>query len=161
LEQIHSILTILTEVAPLVLSVIVLSGVVITVLWIIGRITIPALKELMDIFEAQRTSWRDLVSEQRKFYERIASDLEGRIEELEKEGKTKDSRIADLEQKIVELEVSNVAKDILIEELQKEISELKTERDKIETERDEIRAERDEIKARLKALEEKTKNAKV
>lgn len=151
--DITQILTILTETAPLVLAVLILSGVVLLTLYASVKVIIPALRETVEMFEAQRTSWRSLIDEQRKFHERLSTDLEARIAELEKESKAQQAEIE-------RLQTEDRRKAARIAELESEIEKLRTEDKKksgriaeLESELQKVQAERDELRQRLVALE--------
>ena len=193
MEHIAVALETLNNFNPLVL-VIVLFGLIIILiiaaLYAFIRWGLPAIStfvtEWSDSFQAASASWRELVVEQklnneqqRTYYERRASNLEERVETLEKESKAKDARIKELEKQIaameaqlqekdaliktlekqiLELQVSNVAKEELSNVLQAERDEVKKELEQVMAERDQIQEELNKVKGRLDALEAKEKN---
>jgi chromosome segregation ATPase len=153
MDNLPQVLKILTETAPLVLAVLILAGVVLLTLYASVKVIIPALRETVEMFEAQRTSWRSLIDEQRKFHERLSFDLEARIAELEKESKIQQDEIE-------RLQAEDKRKAIRIAELESEIEKLRTEDKKkssriteLEDELRKVQTERDELRARLDILE--------
>lgn len=158
--DITQVLAILTETAPLVMAVIVLAGVVLLTLYASVKVIIPALRETVEMFEAQRTSWRSLIEEQKKFHERISNELGARVTSLEAESKAQQAEIEKQRAEIERLQAEDKRKSQRIAELEAEIEKLRTEDKRkgariaeLEAELQKVQAERDELKQRLVALE--------
>jgi chromosome segregation ATPase len=151
--ELTEILALLTETAPLVLAVLILAGVVLLTLYASIKVIIPALRETVEMFEAQRTSWRSLIDEQRKFNGEQLASLEERIVELETQSKSQ-------QEEIERLQAEDRRKAARITELEAEIEKLRAEDKKkstriteLEAELQKVQAERDELRHRLDALE--------
>jgi len=155
MDSVENILTILERMAPLTVAVVVLSLVLLGILYLAFKLTVPSIRQLMDMFETQRTAWKDLTTEQRKFFDRLVSEHEERIEKLETESKVKDALIATLRDELQE-------RDDRIDALERELQSLKSSSsekiEKLQEELKQVRAERDELRARLKVLEDKDKS---
>jgi chromosome segregation ATPase len=151
--ELTEILALLTETAPLVLAVLILAGVVLLTLYASIKVIIPALRETVEMFEAQRTSWRSLIDEQRKFNGEQLACLEERIVELETQSKSQ-------QEEIERLQAEDRRKAARLTELEAEIEKLRAEDKKkstriteLEAELQKVQAERDELRHRLDALE--------
>jgi chromosome segregation ATPase len=144
------ILTILTNVAPLVLSTIVLSAVLLFVMWAAIKIVIPAMREQVQLSEAQRSSWESIISEQKRLNSSLVGELRHdleeeraarkalavRVEELSTEVARKDARIAELQVELDNLRRVVLQKDSLVADLRRELDEMKRSRAELATERD-------------------------
>jgi chromosome segregation ATPase len=158
--DIPQVLTILTETAPLVLAVIILSGVVLLTLYASVKVVIPALRETVEMFEAQRTSWRSLIDEQKKYHERLSCELSDRVTSLEAKSKMQEAEIERQKGEIERLQAEDKIKTARIAELEAEIEKLRAEDKRksariaeLEAELQKVQAERDELRHRLDALE--------
>jgi septal ring factor EnvC (AmiA/AmiB activator) len=146
------ILTILTDVAPLVLSTLILACVLLLVLWIALKVLVPAMREATAISEVQRQSWKAIVDEQKRFNQALKEEMqrdltEERVErkklavkvaELEAEGARKDTRIEEMQAELDQLRKTLSEKDAKIAELVAELNREKESRKRIEQERGEL-----------------------
>ena len=150
-----TLVSILTEVAPLVLSTLILAGVVFVLLYVAIRFLVPALRETVEMFEAQRKSWKAILDEYTRINERLVGEaradierLEGRVKELQKLVVDKDERILALETKLDEQGKQLAAQEAEITVLREE----NVRKDELIAE---LRQENGALRERLKALEEK------
>lgn len=158
------VLKILTDVAPLVLSTIILGGILLFGLWAAVKIVIPAMGELIQMSESQRKSWLAIVEEQKRINTLLVAEiqvdltaeklerkkLEVKVEELSTELARKDVRIAELQVEINNLTRVVADKDILVENLRTELNEERAAREKIEQ-------EKNDLSVRIEILEKASK----
>lgn len=158
------VLRAISEIAPPILSLIILAAVIIVTMLLIVKFGIPALKATTDMFAAQTANsqeqirlWKRLLDDTNAFNLRLLDDfrkelavqeeerkkLEMRIDELEAVIKAKEEQITRLESEITELRAADQRKDNKIRELESELGK--------------VIAERDALKARLEALEQVSK----
>jgi chromosome segregation ATPase len=148
MDETVTLVSILTEAAPLGLAVILLGLIVLVTLMVILRVVVPALRTTIGMFDAQRTAWEKLVDAQNRFHTGLLEDLELRVDELERELELRDAQITTLEVEVGQLREDNRRKDQLIGDLKRELEAVKTDRDRVE-------GERDELRQRIEALERK------
>jgi chromosome segregation ATPase len=155
LGETTALVSILTEAAPLVLSVIILAGVICLMFYALIKGILPVLRQLTEMVGVQRETWKAILAEQTRINERLATEaradiarLEERVKELEALVKDKDRRIETLEAKAEEQGKRIAAQEVEITNLREE-NELK---DKIILE---LQKQNAQLKERLKALEEK------
>jgi predicted RNase H-like nuclease (RuvC/YqgF family) len=146
------ILTILTDVAPLVLSTLILGSIVLFALWAAIKVVIPAMRELVQMSEAQRKAWQAIVDEQKRANKAITEEMqrdltEERVErkklavkvaEMEAELLRKDTRIEEMQAELDQLRKTLSEKDAKIAELVAELNREKESRKRIEQERGEL-----------------------
>jgi DNA repair exonuclease SbcCD ATPase subunit len=146
------ILEILTEVAPLALSTLILASVLLFVLWLAVKLLIPAMREAVQMSEAQRLAWQAIVKEQERFNQKAVEELRGeltdekvkykklaeRVSEMDLDLTRKDTLITELQNAITKLNKALDEKDETIRNLRKELEEVKADRIKVERERGEL-----------------------
>lgn len=165
MDQASDILAILTDVAPLVLSTLILGSIVLFGLWGAVKVVIPAMRELVQMSEAQRKSWQAIVEEQKRVNNALMAEIQNdltaerverkklavRVEELSAELARKDQRIAELQGEINQLRKLLEDKDVLISDLRSELDRVKEDRKKVEKERDELMHRIEALEAAQKA----------
>lgn len=152
MQDYAELLTILTDVAPLVLTTLILGAIVLLVLYIVLKVVIPALRESIQMAEVQRQAWKSIIDEQARLnklmMEEVQRDLtEERIErkrlaeriaEMEVELAKKDTRIEELQAEINVLRKALSDKELVIQGLRDELDRVKDDRKKVEKERDDL-----------------------
>jgi chromosome segregation ATPase len=174
MDEAVTLVSILTETAPLVLALIMFALMLLMVLYTTIRVIIPMLREMFMAAEAQRQAWKAIVEEQNKIHARLVVDLEGdlaeeckerealakRMTELEAALEAKNAQISRLEAELTELKAEAAQQKAEIDKLRKDneakdkvIAALKQQLDEMKADRDKLQAERDEFKERLDKLE--------
>jgi len=162
-----NILQILTDIAPLALSTLILGSVLLFSIYAAVKVVIPAMHELVRMSEAQRDSWERIVKEQEKIsrlmMQEVQSDLaderaerlklDARVKEMDAEMTRKDVRITEMQREIDTLRRALADKDVLIRDLRSELDRVKADRVKVEK-------ERDGLLHRIEALEKAQQSAK-
>jgi chromosome segregation ATPase len=159
MDEAVGILQILTEVAPLALSTLILALVLLFVMWLALKLFVPMVRESIQMFEAQRNSWQAVIAEQNRINRLLSEELqhdleeeraerkklEARVAEMEAELARKDARIQELQAevarhqaKITELQKALADKDMLIRNLRDELNHVQEDRKRVERERDDL-----------------------
>jgi chromosome segregation ATPase len=171
MDNAEQILTILTDVAPLVLSTLILGGIVLFGLWAAVKVVIPAMRETVEMAEAQRKMWLSIVEEQKRVNSALITEaqndltaerverkkLEASFEEMKAELAHKDAIIAERDATIArrDAQIAEIlaSQDKLQKTQDETIAQLRRELDTVKDDRKRVETERDELIKRIDALE--------
>lgn len=163
------LIQILTEIAPLALTTIVLGLILLALLWVAAKVLVPSLRAMIDISKAMQESWRQIVEEQRRINEAIKTEmlrdltderverkkLAERVAHLEGEIARRDTRIAELEKELGKLRLGVKERDDIIVNLRGELDRVIADRKKVEKERDELNHRLAALEGKLSEVEKK------
>jgi septal ring factor EnvC (AmiA/AmiB activator) len=150
-----TLVQILTEVAPLMLSTLILAGALFAVLYVAIKFIVPALREMVEMFEAQRKSWKAILDEYTRINERLVGEAKADIERLEARVRELVALVADKDARIVALETKLDEQGKQLAAQEAEIKALREENERKDKLIAELREENGALRERLKALEEK------